>query len=167
MSGRRGAGATGPGCLTHPRHTPYLERMHPAPSRRDLLRSAAAAVAALAGLPRAGWARAARRCRGPHPEPRPGVTAAKVLTAGQLGGFEDAIATFDKVRQIPHVVDGIRCQCGCADLPGYYSLLSCYEEAGMARWCDICQGEGNLVFRLHAEGKSLAEIREAVDARYG
>jgi hypothetical protein len=136
-------------------------------SRRDLLRSAAVLLGGLAGLPRAGWAFAARPVGGPHPEPRPGITAAKVLTAEALAGHEDAMATFDKVRQIPEVVDGIRCQCGCADLPGFYSLLSCYEGAGMARWCEICQGEGNLAFRLHSAGKSLAEIREAIDARYG
>ncbi|HJS46908.1 MAG TPA: PCYCGC motif-containing (lipo)protein [Gemmatimonadales bacterium] len=105
--------------------------------------------------------------RGPHPEPRPGVTAAKVLPPEALGGAEDVIATFDKVRRIPGVMDGIRCHCGCADLPGFYSLLSCYEEAGMARHCHICQGEANLTFRLHSAGKTLAEIRDAIDARYG
>lgn len=136
-------------------------------TRRDLIRSAAALVGALAAAPRGAWALVSPRPRGPHPAPRPGITAAKVLAAPALAGFEDAIATFDKVRQIPQIVDGIRCQCGCADLPGFYSLLSCYEESGMARWCEICQGEGNLVFRLHSEGRTLAEIREAVDARYG
>ncbi len=136
-------------------------------SRRDLLRSAAALLGGLAAVPRAGWALAAGRARGPHPDPRPGITAAKVLPAEALGGDADVMATFDKVRRIPEVVDGIRCQCGCAELPGFHSLLSCYEGAGMARYCWICQGEGNLVSRLHSEGKTLAEIREAIDARYG
>ena len=138
-----------------------------APSRRELLRSAAVLLGGLAALPRAAWALTGRPVRGPHPEPRPGITAAKVIPAADLGGDADVVATFDKVRQIPEVVDGIRCHCGCADLAGFYSLLSCYEGAGMARYCYICQGEGNLTFRLHAEGKSLAEIREAIDARYG
>jgi hypothetical protein len=141
--------------------------MRQPPSRRDLLRSAAVLLGGLAALPRAAWARAGRPIRGPHPEPRPGITAAKVIPAADLGGDADVTATFDKVRRIPEVVDGIRCHCGCADLAGFYSLLSCYEGAGMARYCWICQGEGNLTFRLHAEGKSLAEIREAIDARYG
>lgn len=141
--------------------------MQPLPSRRDLLQSAAVVLGGLAALPRAAGALAGRPVRGPHPEPRPGITAAKVIPAADLGGDADVVATFDKVRQIPQVVDGIRCHCGCADLAGFYSLLSCYEGAGMARYCYICQGEGNLTFRLHSEGKSLAEIREAVDARYG
>lgn len=74
---------------------------------------------------------------------------------------------FDLVREIPQIVDGIRCQCGCANLPGFYSLLSCYESEGMARWCDICQGEGRLASRLHKAGKTLDEIRAAIDARFG
>jgi hypothetical protein len=137
------------------------------PSRRDLLRGAAVLLGGLAGIPRAGWALATGRRRGPHPDPRPGITAEKVLPPEALGGDADVMATFDKIRRIPEVVDGIRCHCGCADLAGFYSLLSCYEGAGMARYCWICQGEGNLVSRLHSEGKTLAEIRDAVDARYG
>jgi len=138
-----------------------------APSRRDLLRVTAAFLGGILAFPRAAWGLAGRPVRGPHPEPRPGITAAKVIPAAELGGDADVMATFDKVRQIPEVVDGIRCHCGCADLAGFYSLLSCYEGAGMARYCWICQGEGNLVSRLHSEGKTLAEIRDAVDARYG
>jgi hypothetical protein len=103
----------------------------------------------------------------PHPTPRPGITAAKVLTAAQLARTPQAIEYFDLVRQIPEIVDGIRCQCGCAELEGFYSLLSCYEGDGMASYCEICEGEGRMVFRLHQEGKSLDEIRASIDARYG
>ena len=54
-----------------------------------------------------------------HPTPRPGITAAKVLTRKQLGDeHADAAPVFDMVRQIPHIVDGIRCRCGCAELEG-------------------------------------------------
>ena len=134
--------------------------------RRRFLAALAGGFLAAAGGARRGFALAVPR-RGPHPEPRPGITSAKVLPPEALGGAEDVIAAFDKVRRMPEVVDGIRCHCGCADLPGFYSLLSCYEEAGMARHCWICQGEANLSFRLHSAGKSLAEIRDAIDARYG
>ena len=37
----------------------------------------------------------------------------------------------------------------------------------MARGCDVCQGQGRLAFRLHKAGKSLDEIRAAIDERYG
>jgi hypothetical protein len=102
-----------------------------------------------------------------HPTPRPGVTGAKVLTAAQLEKSPYLVPLFDAVREIPEIVDGIRCQCGCASMPGYYSLLSCFEGDAMARSCPICQGEGRLVARLHKEGKTLDEIRAAVDAKYG
>jgi hypothetical protein len=52
-------------------------------------------------------------------------------------------------------------------MPGYYSLLSCFEGDAMARTCPICQGQGRLVARLHREGKTLDEIRTAVDAKFG
>jgi hypothetical protein len=90
-----------------------------------------------------------------------------VLTKEQLADHPKAVPVFDLVREIPEVVDGIRCQCGCADSAGYYSLLSCYEGDAMARSCPVCQGQGRLVYRLHKDGKTLDEIRHAIDARYG
>ncbi len=102
----------------------------------------------------------------PHPEPRPGIDASKVLTAQELSDYPDVIDAYDGIRQIPHIADGIRCHCGCAELPEYYSLLTCYEEQGMARFCDICQGQGRLAYRLHQRGWSLDRIREAMDARF-
>ena len=102
-----------------------------------------------------------------HPTPRPGITAVKVLTKDQLGDHKDAAPVFDLVREIPEIVDGIRCQCGCSALDGKYSLLSCYEADGMAAHCQICQGEGRLAHRLHKQGKTLDEIRAAIDAKFG
>ncbi len=105
--------------------------------------------------------------RGTHPTPRPGITAAKMLTREQLADSPKLIELFDQLREIPHIVDGIRCTCGCADQSGFYSLLSCYEGDGMARACPICQGQGRMSARLVKEGKTLDEIRVAIDARYG
>jgi hypothetical protein len=114
------------------------------------------------------WA-AARVARGDpaHPTPRPGITAAKVLPDSELVDYSSCQSAFDAIREIPQIVDGIRCHCGCAEIPGFYSLLSCYEGAGMARICEICQGQGRLAARLHKAGKTLDEIRASVDARYG
>lgn len=100
-----------------------------------------------------------------HPDPRPGVDGSRVLPADRVPAHVSDL--FDGVRAIPDVVDGIRCQCGCASIEGMYSLLSCYEGAGMAQYCEICQGEGRLAVRLHREGRTLDEIRAAVDRRFG
>ena len=65
------------------------------------------------------------------------------------------------------VVDGIYCHCGCAELDGSYSLLSCYEGGGMAQACQVCQGEGRMVYELHKKGKKLDDIRAAIDRNFG
>lgn len=137
-------------------------------SRRRFLHLLLGGFAVMAARPRRVLADGAlaRRFAGPHPEPRPGITAAKVLKADQIDNPELRVI-FDKVREIPQVVDGIRCNCGCADLEGFYSLLSCYEEKGMAQHCLICQGQAKLVHELHQKGWSLNGIRTAVDAKFG
>lgn len=124
----------------------------------------------LGATPRAAGAdRPGRRTRrdgpGGHPDPRPGIDGSRVLPADRVPPHVAEL--FDGVRSIPEVVDGIRCRCGCADVEGMYSLLSCYEATGMARFCEICQGEGRLVVRLHGEGLGLEAIRAEVDRRFG
>ncbi len=134
-------------------------------SRRAWLSAiASAGVATLPRLLRAHPVLAAQS----HPTPRAGITAAKVATAQMLEGDTMLTELFDSVRAIPSVVDGIRCHCGCATLNGHYSLLTCYEGANaMARICPICQGEGRVAVRMAKAGRSLAEIRVAIDAQYG
>ena len=77
------------------------------------------------------------------------------------------LRTFDMVRSTPQIMDGIYCYCGCDELPDHYSLLSCYEQDGMAQACEICQGEARLAYRLHRQGKTLGEIRTAIDRNFG
>ena len=137
-------------------------------SRRSFMASVAAGLAGMLGVPR--WS--AHRCHGSatsgqHPDPRPDVDASKVLTVEQLERYQHVIDLYDGIRAIPHIADGIRCKCGCADLPGYRSLLTCFEGGGMARTCQICQTEGRMVVRLHKAGRTLDQIRAAVDARFG
>ena len=132
-------------------------------NRRQFLILGAAALTTW-GLD-AGRLAASSSRRRSHPDPRPGIDGSKVLPSdGMPAGVGEL---YDDVRRIPRVMDGIGCQCGCADVPGMYSLLSCYEESGMAMYCDICQRQGRLVVRLSGEGRSLAEIRAAVDRRFG
>jgi hypothetical protein len=145
-----------------------------ATSRRDFFRRLTGTMIGLAGValtPMPAWAAssgpARKLAKGPHPTPRPGIDASKVLTADALKENPKAAPVFDMVRKIPEIADGIRCQCGCAELPEFYSLLSCYETDGMAQHCVICQGEGRLAFTMHQQGKTLDEIRAAIDERFG
>jgi len=109
----------------------------------------------------------ARRARQKgHPTPRPDIDGSRVLRKAQLEDNPGAAPVFDMVRQIPEVADGIRCHCGCAEDPDHRSLLSCYEGDGMAQHCEVCQGQAKLAFRLHKAGKSLGDIRAAIDEEF-
>ena len=137
----------------------------PAPSysRRQLL--ALISLALLARVAKAGPARLLSPGPVVHPTPRPGITAARVLTTKRLANRK-AASVYAMVREIPRVIDGVHCYCGCAGQKGFHSLLSCFERDGMAQHCEICQGEARLVYRLHADGWSLAGIRTSVDAAF-
>jgi hypothetical protein len=113
--------------------------------------------------------RAAVRTRRPteHPDPRPGIDGSEVLTAGALAGFPQLIPLYDGIRKHAALADGVMCYCGCALLPDYRSLLTCYEGGAMAKFCPICQGMGRLLVGRAEEGQSLEQIRRAIDARFG
>lgn len=134
-------------------------------TRRRFVALAAGALFALPALQPARLDGSTPR-RQDHPDPRPGIDGSRVLTAADLTDAPHAVDAFDGVRQFAHLADGVRCHCGCAELEGYRSLLSCFEAPGMARWCEICQGMGRLLHRRALEGQNLEQIRRAVDARY-
>jgi hypothetical protein len=110
------------------------------------------------------WAQSARKK--PHPVPRKGIDASRVVAAKDVDGDKAAVEAFDLVREIPQVVDGIRCSCGCESIEGFYSLLSCFEGDGMAAHCEVCQEHARLIHTLHRQGKTLKQIRAAVDAKF-
>ena len=136
--------------------------------RRQFIARSLAVMAAALAAPNGVRAATSRTSKwGPHPKPRPGITSAKMMTTEQVAGKRAADA-FEGVRAIPEIADGIRCHCGCAELPDYYSLLTCYEgPKPMALSCPICQGEGRMAARMRKEGSTLDEIRAALDAKYG
>lgn len=101
-----------------------------------------------------------------HPEPRPGITAEKILAPDVLKS-DKARKLYDLAREIPEVLDGIHCYCECDGAPMHHrSLLSCFES-DQAEGCYACGAEARLVHRLHGEKKTLAEIRAAVDKKFG
>ena len=135
-------------------------------SRRSLLRALASAggAALLASLPRALPAAGSSPDEVEHPTPREGITAGKVLPDEEVP--ERAKAAFRAAREIPEVLDGLYCHCDCGERDKLRSLLSCFETR-MPTSCGICREEAVMALRLHREGKSLDEIRAAVDRRFG
>ncbi|HEU0012490.1 MAG TPA: CYCXC family (seleno)protein [Longimicrobium sp.] len=145
------------------------------PSRVVTMLAAAAALAAFAAPASAqhdhahhgAQARAEKNRveRSDHPEPRPNVTAQDVLRVDQLENERQKEA-YEIARKIPHVLDGLFCHCNCHEVRGKRSLLECYHS-DMAARCGICMGEARLAWRLHQQGRTLEEIREAIDRQYG
>jgi hypothetical protein len=105
-----------------------------------------------------------------HPEPREGITSERVLTAEAIGeklySKKHVSVSYEAARAHPAMFDGIACACSCGGKTGSHrSLLVCFETM-QATGCGACQEEGELVGKLADEGKTLAEIRAAVDKQY-
>ena len=120
---------------------------------------AAAAVAGVLLLPRGAGAAV-------HPDPRPGVTAERVLPPSLVVNTPGAAEAYATARSAPQVLDGLHCHCECAKHFGHRSLLTCFESDHGSR-CDICMGEAVLAARLASRGGALDAIRRAIDERFG
>jgi len=101
-----------------------------------------------------------------HPEPRPGVTAERVLPPDAVASTPGAAAAYAAARSAPHMLDGVHCYCECAKHFGHRSLLTCFESDHGSR-CDTCMGEATLAARLASQGSALDDIRRAIDRRFG
>ena len=101
-----------------------------------------------------------------HPDPRPGITGEHVLPVEKLGKKKSVRESFEAARTYPEIFDGLFCACDCKGSMGHRSLLACYESE-QPIGCMGCREEAELVGKLAKEGKSLAEIRVAVDKEYG
>jgi hypothetical protein len=103
---------------------------------------------------------------GTHPDPRPGITAERVLTGAAVPRTPGAAEAYAAARAAATTLDGVYCHCDCSKHAGHRSLLTCFESEHGA-YCDICMGEAMLASQLASRGTSLREIRAAIDARFG
>ena len=106
------------------------------------------------------------RARAGHPDPRPGITAEKVLPPVAVPGTAGSVESYAAARAVPQVLDALFCYCDCARHSGHRSLLTCFESEH-GGYCDICMGEAVLAQQLTARGEAIDAIRRAVDAQYG
>ena len=102
----------------------------------------------------------------PHPEPRSGISGAAVLAADQLPDRKPLRAAFEYARSHPQTFDGVYCVCECADNMQHRSLLACFESRQPVG-CSECQAQAYFVGQRARHGKTLAEIRDAVDKKWG
>jgi hypothetical protein len=104
-----------------------------------------------------------------HPDPRPGITAERVLAAEALGTrSQKVLAAYGAARLYPEIFDGLGCGCGCTEgkHATHRSLLVCYETK-QPTGCWTCQQEAEFVRGLADQKTSLTEIRAAVDKKFG
>ncbi len=101
-----------------------------------------------------------------HPDPRPGIGADQVLPDGMLLGGPGVREAYAAARAVPATLDGLYCHCDCAKHFGHRSLLTCFASDHGSQ-CDICVGEAILAQQLAAQGNSLQQIRQTIDARFG
>lgn len=121
---------------------------------------AATAALALGAIPRVSRA---MRAEVKHPEPRPGITGEHVLADDAVS--EKSRKAYAAARAHPEVMDGLFCHCDCGERDGRRSLLECFESK-MPQSCGICRGEAELAGEMASEGKTLAEIRQAIDKKF-
>jgi len=101
-----------------------------------------------------------------HPEPRPGIGADLVLPATAVPRTPGALEAYAAARSVPGTLDGLYCHCQCKENLQHRSLLTCFETDHGA-YCDICMGEAMLAVQLGGQGRSLQEIRGAIDRQFG
>ena len=117
------------------------------------------ALAVVVTRPRAGIAAG-------HPDPRPGITAERVLPPGMVPVGDQTLEAYEAARRVPQVLDGLYCHCDCSKSIGHRSLITCFETDHGA-YCDICMDEAMLAAKMAGSGNSLIEIRKAIDAQFG
>jgi Protein of unknown function with PCYCGC motif len=102
---------------------------------------------------------------GHHPAPREGITGAGVLPASTWGDDMRLVRAYEAAHDMPAVFDGLYCYCQCKENMGHRSLLTCYRSEHAAS-CDICLTEGTMAARMHRQGATLRQIRDAIDAQF-
>ena len=101
-----------------------------------------------------------------HPDPRPGITAAKILPDFAIPRNPGALEAYAAARRAPATLDGVYCHCDCSKHAGHRSLLTCFESDHGAN-CDVCMGEAMLASGMAGRGQSLLDIRAAIDRQFG
>jgi hypothetical protein len=100
-----------------------------------------------------------------HPEPRSDLNQLNVESASRYAAYPRVAEVYEMAAEIPHVLDGLYCHCDCSRHSNHRSLLTCFQDDHGAA-CDVCLTEAALAHRMTNEGRSLKEIRKAVDDLY-
>lgn len=85
----------------------------------------------------------------------------------QSKDFFRAANAYQIAEEMPQTLDALYCYCKCKESPTlqHKTLLTCYTTDHAAK-CGICMHEAEVASDLTKQGKSIPEIRAAVDAFY-
>ena len=76
-----------------------------------------------------------------------------------------AARAYRAAKEIPEVLDHMHCYCECKKHNGHKSLQTCFvNQHGLN--CSICIDEAIMAHELHKKGKSIADIRRAIDRKF-
>ena len=106
-----------------------------------------------------------RQANAHHPAPRSDLTGAAVASADRYVTYPRVAQVYEMAAEIPEVLDGLYCYCDCSRHSNHRSLLTCFQDDHGAS-CDVCLNEAETAYRMTSEGRSLKEIRAAVDEMY-
>lgn len=100
----------------------------------------------------------------------PTVSVGKMTETGQVLQSKDffrAANAYQIAEEMPQTLDALYCYCKCKESPTlrHKTLLTCYTSDHAAK-CGICMHEAEMASDLTKQGKSIPEIRAAVDAFY-
>jgi hypothetical protein len=101
-----------------------------------------------------------------HPTPRVDVHASHVMPAARYASTPRVEDTYTKAAEIVSVLDGLYCYCLCRETFTHYSLLDCFKNDHAAS-CDVCLEEAEIAYDMTQQGRSLDDIRQSIDMRYG
>ncbi|MFH1765286.1 MAG: CYCXC family (seleno)protein, partial [Gemmatimonadota bacterium] len=101
-----------------------------------------------------------------HPDPRPGITGGTVVSAARYADYPRVNAVYAQAAEVAAVLDGLYCYCDCSNHSGHRSLLTCFESDHGAA-CDVCMTEASVAHQMTQDGRSLDDIRAAIDEFYG
>ncbi|MCL5027032.1 MAG: PCYCGC domain-containing protein [Chloroflexi bacterium] len=94
----------------------------------------------------------------------PNFPAFVYSSSSSLEGYRIAV-------RMPEVLEKMPCYCGCGKTNNHHSLKECFIKPDgsyddHASGCDVCVKEAVDVDNWHRQGKSLAEVRRLLDAKY-
>jgi hypothetical protein len=101
-----------------------------------------------------------------HPDPRPGITGDHVLADADLPAKKTVRQAYANARTYPELFDGVYCVCDCRESLKHRSLLSCFESK-QPTGCMACQEEAELIAQFVKDGKTLQDVRAAIDKKWG